>query len=750
MAAKKSKRRLSGGWRAFLLGLLIVMMMFAFSERYQDGFASADLKAYDVRMKLGGLRAQSGNVAVVTIDDASIEKLGRWPWPRSVMATLVDALSYYKVKVAGFDLIFSEADNQDVQRQSIVERLKRAGLSDAVARATVGPDNDESFARALREQGATYLGYSFSDHYLSGHQSTGKLSGFSTTLHKPAPMAYNMAHSDGPAPELYTADGYLPPIDLLNEAATGTAHVSVDEDVDGELRNELMVLQFHGRYCIPLSLALVSAYRDRAPMALAMNAFGIVGVAVGDEEIPVDELGRMLVNFRGPAGTIPHYSASDVIAHQKPLSDLAGKIVLVGINATGLGDRVVTPMGADYPGVDFRANAVDNILRGDFIRRSKASEAEQKLAAFVLGIAISLAVAHLTAPFAFGAFAAMGAGYLMYVHYRLAAYGVVLDVVLPLLTLFSAYLFVASYRYLTEGLEKRRLRHAFEHYLDPDVIASIVDDPEGLKLGGQRRHLSILFADIIGFTTRAEKAESPETLIAELNTYFSRMLALILQSRGVVDKLIGDAIMAFWGAPLEIDNPARHAIDTALKMLSDLAVLRKEDSRFKEFDIGVGIATGDPVVGNLGGETHFDYSVIGDCVNFASRLEGLTRKFGVHMLVSKNTLDEAGASNYISREIGLVRVKGKHEKLPIVEIVGFANDGIDSTFYRRFASVRELIARGEDRRAVEDLLQLKDLRSKELGREDHVIEMYLENLNHHLASGNGEPLREMVFEFDTK
>jgi adenylate cyclase len=751
MAKKKRKPILGGAWHAFAIGVLVVLVLFALEIRYNASLARAELIAYDVRIKLRHPPAQTGKVAIVVIDDRSIAELKqRWPWPRIVMAQLIDALKDYKVAVAGLDLIFSETDDQDVQRHAIAARLTAAGVNDSVVDTTLGPDNDAAFASALRAQGAIYLGYPFSGHYLTTQKSRETLSGYTTTPLSPPPLSYNLVRSEGPAPELLAADAYLPPIEILNRAAAGIAHVSVDDDADGELRSELMVVRFHDHYCVPLSLELVSAYRGHAPLTLEMNQFGVSGVAVGDEDIPVDEWGRMLVNFRGPVRTIPHYSASDVIARRVPAAALAGKIVLVGRDGTGLGDRVVTPVGSDFPGVEVHANAVDNILAGDFIHRSKASEAEQLVAALVLGLLIAYAVAHLSAAFGFAAFAALTAGYLTYSHYRLVWGGAVLNQVLPLLMLFLVYLFVTSYRYLTEGREKRWLRHAFEHYLNPDVIASVVDDPDGLKLGGSRRHLSILFADIVGFTTRAENAASPEVLIGELNIYFTRMVALILESGGVVDKLIGDAIMAFWGAPAKIENPARHAIDTALKMLGELAALRKQDQRFADFDVGIGIATGDPVVGNLGGETRFDYSVIGDSVNFASRLEGLTRKFGVHLLVSKNTLDEAGAANYIVREIGLVRVKGKREQLPIVEVVGRANDGVDPTFYRRFAGARELIAQGEDRRAVEELMVLKELRRDELGHEDHLIEMYLENLNHHLSNGQSEPLREMVFEFETK
>src|SRR5260370_20839717 len=217
---------------------------------------------------------------------------------------------------------------------------------------------------------------------------------------------------------------------------------------------------------------------------------------------------------------------------------------------------------------------------------------------------------------------------------------------------------LAGYRYIAEGGERRRDRAAMGHYLHPDVLASVLDSEEGLKLGGERRHLAILFADIVSFTSRAERTE-PEALVALLNTYMTVMTDLIMQSRGVVDKLMGDGIMAFWGAPNELENPSRAAVDCALQMLDKLYALQKNDPRFVDLDIGIGISTGDVVVGNFGGENRFDYSVIGDTVNFASRLEGLTRHFKVHLLVSLQTLPQDGP-DYIAPHPESVAANAKH------------------------------------------------------------------------------------------
>jgi adenylate cyclase len=452
-------------------------------------------------------------------------------------------------------------------------------------------------------------------------------------------------------------------------------------------------------------------------------------------------MGRMMVDFRGDETAFPRYSVADIVNHRIPPSALAKKIVLVGVTGHGLGDRVVTPVAADYPAVEIHANAIDDLLQGTFIRRSEASEGEARLSAVILGIAITAAAATFSALWSFLALVILAGGYFLYAQARLAFGGTLVDVVFPLGVAAITYALLASFRYATEGREKRRIRHAFEHYLHPNVISSVVDDPQGLRLGGERRHLSILFSDIINFTARAERSE-PEALVALLNTYTNAMTGLIFETRGVLDKLMGDGIMAFWGAPLPIENPSRAAIDCALKMLEALGRLRTTDERFADLDIGIGIATGEVIVGNFGGDQHFEYSAIGDTVNLASRLEGLTRRFGSHLIVTRKTLDEAGGANqYLVREIGLVKVKGKEEQVAVVEVVGRAGDGADLLYCERYAEALGSLKQGAAeaaRQAFNVLLSEKP--------DDKLIGLYLEKL----AAGELRTPGEVVFEFETK
>jgi adenylate cyclase len=736
-SAKSSHLRFS--WRTFLFGIVLLGLIFVAHDRFIEAFDRMDLIAYDLRINTIVPHPASGVIAIAAIDDKSITQLGQWPWPRIVLARLTDALKDYQVKVIGFDAIFSEADKSDVARGDISQKLAQRGLTGQSISDVLGPSNDEAFADAMKSQGLTVLGYAFQSHHFKSHY-VDKTSGFIDKTRPPGPLGYGIVRqAPGTPHELITALAYQPPYALLDNAAHAIGYFDVDSDADGEVRGEMTVIRFDNRYCVPMFLAVADAFADGAPMMLGVDRNGVSGVSIAGVQLPVDERGQMLINFRRGADPFPHYSISDIINHKIAPEKLAGKIVLVGATAHGLGDRGVTPVDGDMARVEIHAHALDNIIQGDFIRRSYEATEISFFATLLIGIAMALGVAWLSAMSS----AVMGAillvGFYAYAQYRLLHAGLVVGIVFPMFAAIVVYMFLAGYRYITEGREKRYLRTAFEHYLNPDVITSLLDSPEGLKLGGERRHLAILFADIVSFTKRAEKTE-PEDLLALLNTYMTSMIDVIFKTGGVVDKLMGDGIMAFWGAPNDLENPSRAAIDCALKMLENLHGLQTNDPRFADLDIGIGISTGDVVVGNLGGENRFDYSVIGDTVNFASRLEGLTRHFKVHLLVSRETYTEAGGG-YIGRELGLVKVKGKQLYVPIVHVAGRENDSVDPAFYNHFANALSMIRSGDAFSARQELLQLS-----ESSPDDTPVRIYLDKI----AADPDHPPTEMVFEFETK
>jgi adenylate cyclase len=754
MAQPRKKNQ--GALLTLAIGVAVVVALFVFDARYPSLLNLLELKAFDLRLYARGTHKPHGEVVIVALDDKSIHDLGRWPWPRTVFAQLADALKKYDVAVVGYDMVFSERDDIDLEREHFIADLRNSGVPPDKLAAAASISNDAAFANAIRAQGEMFVGYPLEIKSYDGPVQISP--GFVANITPPEPLSFNLVRSHpGISPPVPEAVAYLPNLPIINSAARGSGYFNSPSDADAVCRSEMMVIKFGNRYREPLILAVISAYANHALTSLSLEDYGVARLAVGPLPIPVDEAGRMLVNFRGPAHTFPYYSVSDVIAHRVPAQALAGKIVLVGASALGVGDRWSTPMGANFPGVEIHANAIDDILTGDFIQRTQVTQRLEQLAAAVMGIAVSVAVAYLSASWSGAATAALIFGYFAFAQYLLVADGLLLGVVLPIVTTFVTYGVMVSYRYVTEGRKQRFLRHAFEHYLHPDVIEGLVQHTDALKLGGERRHMSILFADIVGFTSRSERTP-PEELVALLNTYMTAMIDVILRSGGVVDKLMGDGIMAFWGAPGETPNPARSSIECALGMLGELERLRKSDPRFADVDVGIGIATGDAIVGNFGGQQRFDYSAIGDTVNLASRIEGLTRHFKVHLLVNRQTLEEA-ADGFIARNIGMVRVKGKVQAVQIDEVAGKRGSAVDPAFYEQFASALSALEKGSMHQALSSLEELGQQKP-----EDRPLQIYLERL--HSANGNGNLMkrfnpfkrksgaadgaRHLLFELDTK
>ena len=723
-----------------MLGTAIVLTLFSINASYPSLLARAELQLFDLRLRALRRPKPLDIVAIVAIDDKSLHDLGEWPWPRVVMARLVSALRDYKVNAIGFDVGFSEPDAFDLQRADISRRLRVKGMSEAESRFMVGPQNDRLFADALRAEGAAVMGFPFESHSLARNNERYSHAGFARKIEAPPPIEYGLVlRGRSGAPLVPVATGYLPDIPIIREAARATAYFDINSDPDSVIRTQMMVIGFSGHYYLPLPVAMAGVYRGSPLTSLELNNDGVAKLAIGAEDVPVDELGQMLIKFRGPANTFPYYSASDVIGHRVPVPKLAGKLVLIGVTGHGLGDRVSTPLDASSPGVEVQANVIDNLIAGDFIHRSIVSDTFARILACFLGLAVTLAVAFLSERRSSLAAVLLAVGYLAFAHLTFVYAGLVLDMIFPLLTLGVTYTGLAAYRYATEGTEKRHLRHAFEHYLHPQVIESILDRPGTVKLGGELRHLSILFADIVNYTARAER-EKPEDLVALLNVYLTAMTDLIMNSGGVVDKIRGDGVMAFWGAPVQVPNPSRLAIDCALAMLDELNLLKNRDQRFADIDIGIGIATGEAVVGNFGGERRFDYSAIGDTVNLAARFEGLTRRLKAHLLVTKQTFSEADGP-YIARNVGFVKVKGKTEAATMIEVVGRRGSGVDPGFCDRFAEALVLVRDGQAHQACRNFEQLLKERP-----DDYIVRMYLERL---LSAADGID-RELVFEFDTK
>ena len=434
-----------GALRTLVIGTAVVASLFFVNVHYPSLLALAELKTFDLRMYTRGTRKPQGEVAIVAIDDKSIVDLGRWPWPRTVFAQLTQALKDYHVAVVGFDLVFSERDDGDNGREKIEGNLKQPGLPADKLRRDGGISNDQIFANAIKEQGTTFVGYPFQ---IATRPNEQVRPGFATKIATPAPITYNrvLIPAEEPPPPVPEAIAYLPNLPVINGAVRGGGYIDTPTDPDGVFRSEMMVVRFHKHYCEPLILAVTTVYLNNQSTSLILADFGVESVSIGPVTLPVDEQGHMLVNFRGPSHTFPYYSVSDVIAHRVAPQALAGKIVLVGPSATGVGDRCSTPMDAGIPGVEIHANAIDNILTGDFFQRSDVTRGLERWGAVAMGIAVTAAVAFLPAFWSAVVTAALIAGYLAFAQYLLIADGLLLGMLFPMVVAVVDYAVLAGSR----------------------------------------------------------------------------------------------------------------------------------------------------------------------------------------------------------------------------------------------------------------------------------------------------------------
>ncbi|HUJ26227.1 MAG TPA: adenylate/guanylate cyclase domain-containing protein [Myxococcales bacterium] len=475
--------------------------------------------------------------------------------------------------------------------------------------------------------------------------------------------------------------GFRAPLRAISKGAKWVGYFNSLPDFDGVIRHTALALRVGDRYYPSLDAAL-------AAIALGLQPKDIVPVTQTPDEgalidyvdfghkvqVPTDPRGLMSINYIGRDRTFDNYSIADIM-NGKHDADLKDKIVLVGATAQGTFDQRVTPLNKISAGIETHANAVENILSKQFLKRGLAIDLGEVAFALLLAILFAALFARVKVQYSLPVLAVATAA--VWTASTLAFWaGYEVFAALPLLELASMFVLVTVYRYATEEKDKRQLRKAFQLYLNPEVMEEMLEDPQALQLGGKELDMTVMFSDIRGFTTLSEKL-SPQGLVHLLNEYLSPMTDIVFEKRGTLDKYIGDAVMAFYGAPVQTELHAANGCDAALQMMATLARLREkwhiEDPDIPDIDIGIGLNSGTMVVGNMGSQQRFNYTVMGDNVNLASRLEGQNKSYGTHILISEQTLHAARKglkddSAYCVREIDLITVKGKSEPVRLFEL----------------------------------------------------------------------------------
>ncbi|HTW50774.1 MAG TPA: adenylate/guanylate cyclase domain-containing protein [Stellaceae bacterium] len=629
----------------------------------------------DLRFRVRGPEAPGKDVAVVLVDDRSLAALGRWPLSRRYFAQAVRTLDRAGAKVIAFDLLFAEPEQSlppGLREDAAEAASQLSDPKDAALRAALGKlaadDPDADFASAIHASGKVLMPFAFS--------FTGKS--------EASPPAYlsDQAYQqldNSPVVPLFPLEprSALMPVSPLGEAAAGLGHVDIAYDRDGAPRYDYLALPFNGDFLPSLTVRAAAAYLGVpwSDVGLALGA----GVRIGSRQVPTDSAMRLLINYRGPRDTIPTYSFVDLIQGRAPAQELDGRVVLIGASFIGSSDAYAAPFNnTPMPGTERLANIVDSLIGGDFIRDDPApwpllTIGFTILVASLAGWAIALMPTRLTVLAAAAPLAAWAAGAQMAFDR-----GLWLPFVTPSIALAAASLSVLLFRYGFVDLQRRRVQVAFRHYLAPELVNQLAASRRRLRLGGETRTISVMFSDIRGFTSISEAFKSnPEGLSRLINRGFlTPMTHEIMAHRGTIDKYMGDCIMAFWNAPLDDAGHADHACATALAMTRELVRVNDELAReaaaegrvLPPLHIGIGVNTGECVVGNMGSNERFAYTAMGDAVNLASRLEGQTKTYHVDIVLGEAT--RAAAPSWAALELDLIAVKGKQEAVRIYALLG--------------------------------------------------------------------------------
>ena len=659
------------GFKIALLLTLAVLGIYYLDPHFLN---ILELKTLDARFHSRGKIPTSNQVVLVTVDEKSLDELGRWPWPRVRLAQLLDALVEAEVKVVGFDIVWAEPDeNSQLKvlteiKQKLAElKVTNPDLNRYVSELLQKADSDLILADSLARSQRAVLGYFF--HFYPQERS-GKQDRPAEEM--PPLTSFNMVKFTSeeaarvPLFEAAHAEMNLP---VLSRAADGAGYFNIFPDPDGTVRWAPLVIKYQDRFYCSLSLAVLQKYLDNPPLALRIAEYGVDQIRLGKVTIPANEEGRLLINYRGPQKMFPHYSATDIIHERVSKNAFQGKIALVGATAIGIYDMRVTPFEHVYPGLEIHANVIDSILQGQFLHRPNWITLVDILVIAVAGLILGVLLPRFKAHWGALVGGALFLSVLGLGQYLFENQGVWMNLTYPSLNLILIYLGITGYRYMTEEKEKKKIRGAFQYYLTASVVEEMLRNPDKLKLGGEKKDLTVLFSDIRGFTSISERM-TPDGLVKFLNEYLTKMTDIVFKYDGLLDKYMGDAIMAIWGAPLDQPDHVRRACLTALDMVEELHRLQKKWSEegMPFLNIGIGVNAGPMVVGNMGSDRRFDYTVMGDSVNLGSRLEGLNKLYGTNIIVSEMTFDRV-RDEFWGRELDLVRVKGKDQPGKIYELL---------------------------------------------------------------------------------
>jgi len=703
-------------------GLALALLIALAALRIADPLPIQELRArvFDLYQVLRPREVTQRPVVIADIDEKSLKRFGQWPWPRTVIADLVSRLTQMGALAIGFDVFFPEPDRTS---PAIAADAFRNLDEETRNKLRALPSNDDVFADAERHS-----------HVVLGE------SGVPDPRPQPqnAPPGVGIAMLGGnPRPFLFNFPGLLRDLPVIELAASGRGLATIHTERDGIVRRVPMVMIAQGVVMPSLSLEMLRVATGATTLLIRTDQAGIQSVAIPGFVIPTDSNAQLWVHFAPHDYQGRYVSIADIFDGKVPADRFRQRLVLVGTSSAGLLDAKTTPIDPVMPGVEVHAQVLENVLTGSVLSAPNYAIGAELLAAILVGLVIVWLAPILNPAWllVFGAAIvalSIGTSWYLYVHDRL-----LIDFTYPLLSSVLVYLTLMFANYMSEQAQRRRIRSAFGQYLSPALVEQLAQSPDKLVLGGEERNMTILFSDVRGFTTISELYKhDPQGLTKLMNSFLTPLTNAILDRKGTIDKYIGDAIMAFWNAPLDDPQHEINACEAALDMQERVKVLNKareeeakaKGTRFVELKVGLGLNSGSCVVGNMGSDLRFDYSVLGDTVNLAARLESQTKSYAVPILIGDRTA-QAVKDKFALLEVDFVMVKGKTEPEVIYTILGRQDVAASGEYGRLYESSVKMLEKYRRREwdSVMAIIEASRAAADHFGL-NGVLELYCERI----------------------
>ncbi len=632
-------------WQVTAALTLIILLSTAYLFLPQT-FLSLDNRLRDFLFILRGPLPVTNNVVIIDIDEKSLQEHGQWPWSRNKVAQLIENLSEAEAGIIGMDIVFSEADKSSPH--AIASSLQCT------------QDNIENYDTILAKTIAstpTIGGYFFN---------------FEKSQETKTPMIPAVFVEKGGSSQAFiiTPDNLVLNIPDIQEAYYSSGFINNTPDEGGMTRRVPLLMRYDGTLYPSLALEMVRIFTTAEQVLVRNSQTGVEQIEMGELAIPTDRFARLMVNFRGESRSFTYISAADVLSKQFSKESVAGKFILVGTSAVGLSDLRATPFDTLMPGVEVHATVIDNLLQQDFIALPQDTELYDLLIIFTTVVLVIVLLSLINVWFILPLFTALLYALYLFLMEMLFVEGTVLNILFPLTALMLSFMAGLLIDYIFNLRQKQLVMAVFAKKVSASVMDDLIQNSSDTLLKPRNREVSIFFSDIRAFTSISERLGDPERVISMLNTYMTPMVDTITRHHGTIDKFIGDAVMAYWNAPTDVADHADEAVEAALEQIGLLKELNLElvQTYGIELEIGIGIHTGEVTIGEMGSIGRSDYTIIGDNVNLASRLESLSKVYGASIIISEETRAQLRHS-YPVRSLDIVKVKGKEKAVEIFEVL---------------------------------------------------------------------------------